>query len=158
MILRPNNVDFEINGQINKTHVLNLWFKGISTYVIQTDLDLAGIAVSGGSACTAGSIEPSHVLTAMFGADSPRISEISTYVIQTDLDLAGIAVSGGSACTAGSIEPSHVLTAMFGADSPRISESIRISFGGLNTEEDIDQLIATIVKTVENLKKINGDN
>ncbi len=109
--LKENNVDFEINGQINKTHVLNLWFKSISTYVIQTDLDLAGIAVSGGSACTAGSIEPSHVLTAMFGADSPRISE-----------------------------------------------SIRISFGGLNTEEDIDQLIATIVKTVENLKKINGDN
>lgn len=109
--LKENNVDFEINGQINKTHVLNLWFKGISTYVIQTDLDLAGIAVSGGSACTAGSIEPSHVLTAMFGADSPRISE-----------------------------------------------SIRISFGGLNTEKDIDQLIATIVKTVENLKKINGDN
>lgn len=109
--LKENNVDFEINGQINKTHVLNLWFKGISTYVIQTDLDLAGIAVSGGSACTAGSIEPSHVLTAMFGADSPRISE-----------------------------------------------SIRISFGGLNTEEDIDQLIATIVRTVENLKKINGDN
>ena len=100
-----------INGQINKTHVLNLWFKGISTYVIQTDLDLAGIAVSGGSACTAGSIEPSHVLTAMFGADSSRISE-----------------------------------------------SIRISFGGLNTEEDIDRLIATIVKTVENLKKINEDN
>lgn len=109
--LKENNVDFEINGQINKTHVLNLWFKGISTYVIQTDLDLAGIAVSGGSACTAGSIEPSHVLTAMFSADSPRISE-----------------------------------------------SIRISFGGLNTEEDIDQLIAKIVKTVENLKKINGDN
>ncbi len=47
---------------------------------------------------------------------------------------------------------------MFGAYSPRISESIRISFGGLNTEEDIDQLIATIVRTVENLKKINGDN
>lgn len=109
--LKENKVDFEINGQVNKTHVLNLWFKGISTYVIQTDLDLAGIAVSGGSACTAGSIEPSHVLTAMFGADSPRISE-----------------------------------------------SIRISFGGLNTEKDIDQLIATIVKTVEKLKEINGDN
>lgn len=76
--LTDAGVDFEVNGQLDPNalnHVLNLWFKGISTYVMQTDLDLAGYAVSGGSACTAGSIEPSHVLTAMFGEDSPRISE-----------------------------------------------------------------------------------
>lgn len=111
--LRDHNVDFEVNGKIDPNglnHVLNLWFKGISTYVMQTDLDLAGIAVSGGSACTAGSIEPSHVLTAMYGADSPRISE-----------------------------------------------SIRISFGKVNTEEDIDKLIATIVQTVAKLKQIKQD-
>lgn len=76
--LKENNVDFAINGEIrpdNLNHVLNIWLKGISTYVMQTNLDLAGIAVSGGSACTAGSIEPSHVLTAMYGEGSPRISE-----------------------------------------------------------------------------------
>nr|WP_225208966.1 cysteine desulfurase family protein [Limosilactobacillus walteri] len=109
--LEENNIDFAVNGLINQTHVLNLWFKGISTYVMQTDLDLAGIAVSGGSACTAGSIEPSHVLTAMFGADSPRISE-----------------------------------------------SIRVSFGALNTEQDIDQLIKTVIKTTQKLKQINGED
>jgi len=76
--LTKNGVDFAVNGSLdddNLNHVLNLWIKGVSTYVMQTNLDLAGIAVSGGSACTAGSIEPSHVLTAMFGADSPRIAE-----------------------------------------------------------------------------------
>ncbi|GAX03593.1 cysteine desulfurase [Secundilactobacillus pentosiphilus] len=76
--LTDAGVDFEVNGSLSKNnlqHVLNLWIKGVSTYVMQTNLDLAGIAISGGSACTAGSIEPSHVLTAMFGSDSPRISE-----------------------------------------------------------------------------------
>ena len=108
--LTDAGIDFAVNGEVapdNLNHVLNLWFKGISTYVMQTDLDLAGIAVSGGSACTAGSIEPSHVLTAMFGKDSPRISE-----------------------------------------------SIRISFGVMNTDEEIAQLIATIIKTVEKLKQL----
>lgn len=38
------------------------------------NLDLAGIAASSGSACTAGSIDPSHVLVAMFGKDSDRIT------------------------------------------------------------------------------------
>ncbi|WP_040470729.1 cysteine desulfurase family protein [Lentilactobacillus kisonensis] len=76
--LTANGIDFEVNGEIsehNLNHVFNIWLKGISTYVMQTNLDLAGIAVSGGSACTAGSIEPSHVLVAMYGKDSPRISE-----------------------------------------------------------------------------------
>lgn len=40
-----------------------------------TNLDLNGIAASAGSACTAGSLEPSHVLTAMYGKDSPKVSE-----------------------------------------------------------------------------------
>lgn len=76
--LNDNAIDFEINGSLdsnNLQHVFNIWLKGVSTYVMQTNLDLAGIAISGGSACTAGSLEPSHVLTAMYGADSPRISE-----------------------------------------------------------------------------------
>ena len=76
--LKDKGIEFEINGEIkpdNLNHVLNIWLKGVSTYVMQTNLDLAGIAVSGGSACTAGSIEPSHVLVAMYGEDSPRIGE-----------------------------------------------------------------------------------
>ncbi|MCY9807621.1 cysteine desulfurase family protein [Lentilactobacillus senioris] len=91
--LTERGIDFEINGELNPVglnHVFNIWLKDISTYVMQTNLDLAGIAVSGGSACTAGSIEPSHVLTAMFGEDSPRISEsirISFGIENTKEDL-----------------------------------------------------------------------
>lgn len=76
--LTAANINFAVNGDLTHPrlqHVLNLWFPGVSTYALQTNLDLAGFAISGGSACTAGSLEPSHVLTAMFGADSPRIGE-----------------------------------------------------------------------------------
>ena len=45
---------------------------------------------------------------------------------------------------------------MFGPDSPRISQSIRISFGALNTDEDIDKLIAAVVKIVNKLKQLDG--
>lgn len=36
-------------------------------------LDLAGIDASSGSACTAGSIDPSHVLVAMYGENTPEL-------------------------------------------------------------------------------------
>jgi len=92
--LTANGVDFEVNGSLGEDalqHVLNLWIKGISTYTLQTNLDLGGVAVSGGSACTAGSLEPSHVLIAMFGENSPRIAEsirlsFGRYTTTEDLD------------------------------------------------------------------------
>lgn len=71
-------VDFEVNGSLkpeNLQHVLNLWIKGVENDVTLTNLDLAGIAVSAGSACTAGSIDPSHVLVAMYGEDQPRVMQ-----------------------------------------------------------------------------------
>ncbi|WNB93308.1 cysteine desulfurase family protein [Bacillus sp. NEB1478] len=57
-------------------HILNVSFKGVSTEVMLVNLDLAGIAASSGSACTAGSVEPSHVLTAMFGTDERTKSSV----------------------------------------------------------------------------------
>ncbi len=76
--LDQNKIDYEINGSLKGAvshHVLNLWLKGVGTYSALTNLDLNGYAVSGGSACTAGSLNPSHVLEAMYGEDSPRIEE-----------------------------------------------------------------------------------
>jgi cysteine desulfurase len=57
-------------------HILNVSFTGVSTEVMLVNLDLAGIAASSGSACTAGSVEPSHVLTAMFGTDERTKSSV----------------------------------------------------------------------------------
>lgn len=76
--LDKEKIRYHINGGVGKNeshHVLNLQIDGVSTTVLQTMLDLSGFAVSGGSACTAGSLEPSHVLIACFGPDSPRVKE-----------------------------------------------------------------------------------
>jgi cysteine desulfurase len=50
-------------------NLLNVSFAGAESAALLIGLDLAGIAVSAGSACTSGSLEPSHVLAAL-GVDS----------------------------------------------------------------------------------------
>ncbi|MGM0578197.1 MAG: cysteine desulfurase family protein [Myxococcota bacterium] len=46
-------------------NTLNLLFEGAEGEALLFGLDLAGVACSSGSACTAGSLDPSHVLLAM---------------------------------------------------------------------------------------------
>ena len=46
-------------------HVLNIGIPGADSEALLMHLDLAGVAASGGSACSTGAMEPSHVLTAM---------------------------------------------------------------------------------------------
>ncbi|WP_129044834.1 cysteine desulfurase family protein [Companilactobacillus metriopterae] len=76
-------------------------------------------------------------------------------ILLTRLDIDGYGISGGSACTAGSLEPSHVISAMFGEESPRLNESIRISFGKYNNEEEIKNFSEALVKIVKDLDNIN---
>ena len=56
-------------------HILNMGFPGHLNEQILMRLDLAGIAISSGSACTAGVVQKSHVLEALYGKDSTRLSE-----------------------------------------------------------------------------------
>jgi len=73
--LQENIPDIYLNGhpKIRLPGILNVSFPGTDSETVLISLDLKGIAASGGSACTSGSIEPSHVLKAM--GVSPEIAQ-----------------------------------------------------------------------------------
>lgn len=67
-----------INGDIENRlpGIINIAFVGISGESLMSLLDLKGICVSTSSACTSGSVEPSHVLKALGLSDSQAKSVI----------------------------------------------------------------------------------
>ena len=76
-----------INGSMNNRLPgnINCRFDGVEGEAVVIMLDLAGVCVSAGSACTSGSGEPSHVLTAMgqtrrdaYGAIRITLAETNT--------------------------------------------------------------------------------
>jgi cysteine desulfurase len=74
-IFEQAEVDFKINGdeQSMLPHILNVSFGGTDVESLLVNLDMAGLSVSSGSACTAGSINPSHVLVAMYGEEASEL-------------------------------------------------------------------------------------
>ncbi|HFE2263759.1 TPA: cysteine desulfurase family protein [Staphylococcus aureus] len=66
--LQERAIPFELNGSMTDAtgHIVNLYFPFVEVETMLTLLDMAQIYVSSGSACTAGSTQPSHVLDAMF--------------------------------------------------------------------------------------------
>jgi len=80
----PSNVNFSFAGQESETLILKL--------------DLRGIAVSGGSACASGSLDPSHVLKAI--GCTPTEAKGSLRITMSDLtsgsDISGFLEALGS--------------------------------------------------------------
>jgi cysteine desulfurase len=82
-------------------------------------------------------------------AGAPRIATIGAYAMPgianasqlVQLDLAGISVSAGSACSSGSMKPSRVLAAM-GVPPELAACVIRVSFGLLTSEADVDRFLS----------------
>ena len=74
-VLESEKIDFKVNGNSEHSlpHVLNISFKGMEVESFLVNLDMSGVYASSGSACTAGSIDPSHVLVAMFGNESEAL-------------------------------------------------------------------------------------
>lgn len=65
--LRENISGVELFGDplFRLPNTLNLGFEGVNGQSLMIGMDLEGIAVSTGSACSSGSVSPSHVLRAM---------------------------------------------------------------------------------------------
>ena len=69
-------VQYYLNrGEHHLPYILNIGFSGQKNDLLLLRLDLAGISISTGSACTAGIVQSSHVLEAMYGANSERLKE-----------------------------------------------------------------------------------
>src|SRR6267378_230900 len=85
-------------------HITNASIPGTDSEALLMHLDLAGIACSSGSACSTGTVEPSHVLTAM---GVPR-----------ELGVAALRFSFGKDSTAQDVEA-------VSAALPRIVEKVR---------------------------------
>lgn len=74
-VLDMKGINYEVNASDAEKlpHVLNISFPGTDIESLLVNLDMAGICVSSGSACSAGSLDPSHVLLAMYGSDAPQL-------------------------------------------------------------------------------------
>ncbi len=70
------------------------------------------------------------------------------------LDFAGICASSGSACTSGSLDPSHVLLAI-GLPHEIAHGSLRLTLNEETTKEELDYVVESIKKVVENLRKMS---
>ncbi len=67
----------EINGDVDERlpNTTSIYFPGVESEALLILLDKRGLCASAGSACTSGSLHPSHVLTAMgFPAERARAS------------------------------------------------------------------------------------
>jgi len=70
------------------------------------------------------------------------------------LDEHGIAASTGSACSVHTQKASHVLKAM-GFNHEQISGSLRISFGYMNTLDEVKQAVEVLKKVVSELRSVS---
>lgn len=65
-VLENLQVDHCVNGGMSVSpYILSVSFPGIEGETLVLEMDRLGFAISSGAACSAGSVEPSHVLTAL---------------------------------------------------------------------------------------------
>ena len=97
-------------GATRAPHILNVSVPGTDSESLLVALDLAGIACSSGSACTSGSVDPSHVLVAI---GAPR-----------EVALAALRMSFGSLSTPETVERVSTLFPNLVAKARRLAGAV----------------------------------
>ena len=92
IIARCDGVTLNGDGEQRVPNISNMSFQDVDGESLLIALDLRGIAVSTGSACASGSLEPSHVLTAL-GLSRQQVRgslrfSLSTYTTRDEIDYA----------------------------------------------------------------------
>ena len=101
--IRARVAEVRLNGHSTERlpGTANICYRNVESESIVLGLDLKGIALSAGSACTAGSVEPSHVLVAMgvpldwaMGAVRSSLGRSTTaedvdYVVESVVEVVG---------------------------------------------------------------------
>jgi len=81
-----------IGSKESLPHILNVYFPGKNAQELLTHLDLLGLAVSAGSACSSRAAEPSYVIRAMGFSEARARSSIrlslGKYIKKSDVDRA----------------------------------------------------------------------
>jgi cysteine desulfurase len=113
---------------------------------------VAGEDLEGGAARIAAlrdrfeaALRASSAELAIFGEKAPRLPNTTLFAVPgvraetavIALDLEGVAVSSGAACSSGKVQPSHVLAAM-GVQPDLAGGAVRVSFGPISTDSDVD--------------------
>jgi cysteine desulfurase len=85
---QEQDINFSVNaiGTDKLPHIVNVSFPGTDIESLLVNLDMAGVCVSSGSACTAGSLDPSHVLTAIYGEGAPELRNSVRFSFGLGLD------------------------------------------------------------------------
>lgn len=70
------SIPFEVNGdqKYSTNHIVNLYFPFVKSDLLLTYLDMKDIYVSAGSACFAGTLEPSYVIENMYDKERAKRS------------------------------------------------------------------------------------
>ncbi len=82
----------------------------------------------------------------------PEYYNIDSEAMLMFLDINGIAASSGSACASGTIKASHVILAG-GYSDDYANGTLRFSFSGENTIEELDYTIDIMKKLAKNISK-----